>query len=107
MSTTFDLRVYEALRRVPRGMVTTYGELARAVGCGSSRAVGRALRRNPFAPEVPCHRVIASNLAPGGFQGRRDGPEQAAKLRLLRGEGVRFRNGRLADPSRLFRFSRG
>ena len=51
--TVFEARVYEALRRIPRGQVTTYGRLAAALGCGSARAVGQALRRNPFAPEVP------------------------------------------------------
>ena len=104
--TGFQTRVYEALRRVPRGKVTTYSELARAVGCGSSRAVGQALRRNPFAPVVPCHRVIASNLAAGGFRGRGEGPAVILKMRRLRDEGIHFVKGRLADPSLLFRFTR-
>ena len=67
-------------------------------------AVGQALRRNPFAPEVPCHRVIASDLTIGGFGGHRQGNAIARKLRMLAAEGVRFRNGRLADPGRVFYF---
>jgi methylated-DNA-[protein]-cysteine S-methyltransferase len=103
--TPFQGRVYDALQRVPRGRVTTYALLAAAAGCGSARAVGQALRRNPFAPRVPCHRVIASDLTPGGFAGRVAGRQLARKLRLLKAEGVRFgADGRLADPSRVHRF---
>lgn len=99
--TPFRRRVYEALRTVPRGRVTTYGILARAVGCRSPRAVGQALRHNPFSPEVPCHRVVAADLGPGGFAGATAGAELARKLALLAAEGVRFAGGRLAEPERL------
>lgn len=101
--TDFQRRVYEAVSRVPAGRVTTYGALARRLGCGSARAVGQALRVNPFAPRVPCHRVIASDLTPGGFHGARGGPELKRKLRLLAREGVRFREGRVADESRVLK----
>ena len=102
--TAFQARVYEALCRVPPGRVTTYGRLAAAVGCRCSQAVGQALRRNPFAPAVPCHRVIASDLTLGGFAGRRQGSEIHRKARLLAAEGVVFRNGRLAEPGRVYCF---
>jgi methylated-DNA-[protein]-cysteine S-methyltransferase len=97
----FARRVYEALCHVPAGRVITYAALARLIGCRSPRAVGQALRANPFAPQVPCHRVIASDLSPGGFFGRTGGPRLAAKLRLLAAEGVRFDGNRLAEPARL------
>ena len=97
----FAAKVYAALRRVPAGKVITYAALGSRIDCRSPRAIGQALRANPFAPEVPCHRVIASDLTPGGFQGRRSGPALAKKLRLLATEGVTFRNGRLAEPGRL------
>jgi methylated-DNA-[protein]-cysteine S-methyltransferase len=101
--TLFQSRVYAALRRVPAGRVLTYGALARLVGCGSAQAVGQALRRNPFAPAVPCHRVIAADLTLGGFQGRRGGAALARKRALLAREGVRFdAAGRLAEPGRVF-----
>jgi len=77
--------------------------LARRIDCPSPRAIGQALRTNPFAPAVPCHRVIASDLTPGGFQGNRTGPVLAKKLRLLAAEGVRFKNNHLADPTRAIR----
>lgn len=102
--TAFQTRVYDALRKVPRGQVTTYKDLGAAIGCGSPRAVGQALKNNPYAPEVPCHRVIASDLTIGGFQGQRGGASIRRKLALLEKEGVRFEGGRLADASRCFRF---
>jgi methylated-DNA-[protein]-cysteine S-methyltransferase len=100
--TPFQRRVYECVRRIPAGRVSTYGAIAAALGHGSARAVGQALRRNPFAPRVPCHRVIASDGSPGGFVGERVGPPLRRKLNLLASEGVTFREGRLADKSRLF-----
>jgi len=96
----FASRVYSALKRVPPGRVITYAALARRINCRSPRAVGQALRTNPFAPEVPCHRVIASDLTPGGFVGKTSGPELRRKRRLLAAEGVKFADGRLADPRR-------
>jgi methylated-DNA-[protein]-cysteine S-methyltransferase len=84
--------------RVPRGRVTTYKGVAEAVGCGSARAVGQALRVNPFAPKVPCHRVIASDLTLGGFQGKSSGSSVGRKRAILGDEGVKFgKDGRLCD----------
>ena len=57
---TKNKRVYDALLQIPAGRVATYASLARALG-SSPRAVGGALRRNPFAPRVPCHRVVQAN----------------------------------------------
>ena len=93
--TPFEKRVYDAVKRIPRGRVATYKAVAAYVGCGSCRAVGQALMRNPYAPKVPCHRIISSDLSIGGFQGRRRGSAIGAKRRLLATEGVRFREGRL------------
>ena len=73
------------------------------IGCRSPRAIGQALRANPFAPQVPCHRVIASDLTIGGFQGKTSGPALARKLRLLAAEGIDFNNGHLSDPKRAIR----
>ena len=86
--TPFQRKVYLELLDVPRGTTVTYGELARRVGCRSAQAVGQALKRNPFAPEVPCHRVIAADGSPGGYNGRRDGEQLARKLRLLAEENI-------------------
>lgn len=95
--------VYAALCKIPPGRVITYAALGRRIGCRSPRAIGQALRANPFAPQVPCHRVIAGDLSPGGFNGRTSGAALAKKLRLLATEGVVFQNGRLAEPKRAIR----
>ena len=71
----------------------------------SCRAVGQALRRNPFAPKVPCHRVIASDLSAGGFKGGLTDALIRRKLNLLGKEGVKFINGRLANPALIYRFN--
>ena len=102
--TPFQKRVYAMLEQVPRGRVITYKQLAARLRCRSCRAVGQALKRNPYAPQVPCHRVIASDLTPGGFMGRRGEAAIRRKLDLLAEEGVRFHAGKLADPRRLFMF---
>ena len=103
--TPFQKQVYDALSLVPRGSVTTYKALAAAIGCGSPRAVGQALKRNPYAPEVPCHRVIASDLRLGGFHGEVSGTAVSKKRALLAEEGVRFSSGRLVDASQCFTFA--
>ncbi|TFZ08223.1 methylated-DNA--[protein]-cysteine S-methyltransferase [Ramlibacter humi] len=77
----FNQRVYEAARAIPPGQVKTYGELARELGdVGASRAVGQALGHNPFAPLIPCHRILAANGASGGFSA--DGGVRT-KLKIL------------------------
>jgi methylated-DNA-[protein]-cysteine S-methyltransferase len=96
--TEFESRVYEALCKVPAGKVVTYKTLGIAVGCGSGQAIGNAMRRNPFAPEVPCHRVIPATLKLGGFMGDVTGEKVERKLKLLEGEGVTFTDdGKLLD----------
>ena len=104
--TPFQHNVYAATRQIPRGKITTYKLLAEAIGCKSSQAVGQALKRNPFAPEVPCHRVISHNLTIGGYSGHRSGKLILKKLKLLKEEGVEFNNGRLVDENQIFRFKR-
>lgn len=84
--TQFQRRVYLALLDVPCGTTITYGQLARRIGCRSAQAVGQALKRNPFAPDVPCHRVVASNGTLGGYMGAREGELLERKRALLRAE---------------------
>lgn len=84
----FHREVYEALRRTSRGTTVTYGELAAMAGSpGAARAVGTALRRNPLAILVPCHRVVAAGGKLGGFSAA-GGP--CTKTRMLGIEGVHF-----------------
>lgn len=84
--TPFQRRVLEETRKVPRGQVSTYAEIAKRVGKPKAfRAVGQALRRNPLPIVVPCHRVIASDGSLGGYSGEM---RSQRKLQLLRLEGV-------------------
>lgn len=86
-------RVYALLVQIPAGKITSYATLAKVLNT-SPRAIGGALRNNPFAPEVPCHRVIAADGYVGGFKGDWEkapsGINQTMKLELLKGEGVEF-----------------
>ena len=69
--TAFERQVYRVIRRIPRGHTRSYGWVARQLGTpGAARAVGQALKRNPFAPRVPCHRVVRSDGALGGYSAR-------------------------------------
>jgi methylated-DNA-[protein]-cysteine S-methyltransferase len=92
-TTAFQERVYAALRGIPPGFVTTYGSLAALLECGSSQAIGQALRSNPFAPEVPCHRVVKCDGSLGGFFGDSKDRAKMRKRLLLEDEGIIF------DPS--------
>ena len=86
--TPLQKRVYLALLEVPAGATISYGELARRIGCRSAQAVGQALKRNPFAPDVPCHRVVAADGSLGGYNGRRDGEQLERKRQLLEKERI-------------------
>lgn len=81
--TEFQRKVYLALLEVPRGTTISYKELGERIGCRSAQAIGQALKRNPFAPDVPCHRVIASDGSIGGFHGHRSGAMIDKKRKLL------------------------
>ena len=85
---TFAERVYEELRKIPRGKITTYKALAEKLGTKAYRAVGTALKNNPYAPEVPCHRVIASDGTIGGFMGTKSGKNIEKKIEMLKSEGI-------------------
>ena len=84
--TPFQRKVYMELLNVPTGTTITYGELARRIGCRSAQAVGQALKRNPFAPYVPCHRVVAADGSIGGYFGKREGEMIEQKRKLIEEE---------------------
>ena len=84
--TEFQKKVYLELLNVPSGQTISYGELARRIGCRCPQAVGQALKKNPFAPDVPCHRVICSDGKLGGYFGKTDGDMIDRKRMLLESE---------------------
>jgi len=91
--TDFEKKVLQELEKVPLGRVTTYQNLANKVGKPkAARAVGNALNKNPWAPRVPCHRVVKSD---GGIGGYVFGVEK--KIALLKKEGVAVRDERVIN----------
>jgi methylated-DNA-[protein]-cysteine S-methyltransferase len=88
---SFNQKVWAVCARVPAGRVVTYADIARALGSKGYRAVGNALNKNPYAPAVPCHRVVGSDGSLTGFAGG-----LAKKRALLQREGVTQRGARVA-----------
>ena len=84
--THFEKSVWQYLKKIPKGQVKTYLEVAKAIGKPKSfRAVANAVGKNPYPPKIPCHRVIRSDGSLGGYSGK-GGIQQ--KRRLLRLEKV-------------------
>lgn len=94
MATKFQDKVYELTKKVPKGKVVTYKGIAQAIGTRAYRAVGNALNKNPYAPRVPCHRVVNSNGKIGGYA-----KGSKKKAALLRSEGILI-NGNKLDLER-------
>jgi len=94
---SFSQRVYDAVRRIPPGRVSTYKEVASAINSRAFRAVGNSLHRNPTLRIVPCHRVVNSDGSVGGFSlGKRK------KILLLKNEGIRVEKGKIVDFEKVF-----
>jgi len=90
---TLGTKVYRQLLRVPEGKVTTYGDLAKAVGLDNGqRVIGMIMKKNPFPVIVPCHRVVKSDGKIGGYvYGER------VKSHMLLKEGIKIKNGKIID----------
>lgn len=91
---SFKNKVYAVTKKIPKGKVASYKQIARlAKNPNAARAVGAYMRTNPYAPQVPCHRVVASNGALTGYSGKGG---VRGKQKLLQAEGVYFlKNGRV------------
>jgi methylated-DNA-[protein]-cysteine S-methyltransferase len=95
---SFNQKVWAMTARIPEGKVVRYGDIARALNCTAYRAVGNALNKNPYAPGVPCHRVVGSDGSLTGFAG---GLEK--KCELLKREGLTLReSGKIELKDALF-----
>jgi len=100
---SFNEKVYALLKKVPKGKVTTYKNLANKLGTRAYRAVGRAMACNPYAPKVPCHRVVSSDGTIGGFNGTKN-PNSAPikrKIALLKKEGVIVKANKIVNFERI------
>lgn len=100
MKKSFNERCYKILSKVPKGKVTTYKEIAKALKSKAYRAVGNAMNKNPYSPKVPCHRVVGEDSNIGGFA---FGVKK--KIAMLKREGVEVKNNKIVNfEKHLFKF---
>jgi methylated-DNA-[protein]-cysteine S-methyltransferase len=96
-----EQKVYKKLLDVPKGQITTYGDLAKAVGLkNGQRIIGKIMNKNPFPVIIPCHRVVMSTGKIGGYA-----YGEYVKTKMLNDEGIEIKNGNITNfDKRLFRF---
>ena len=88
VGTKFQLKVWAYLRKIPPGSLKTYSQVAKDMGRPlAARAVANAIGKNPYAPKIPCHRVIRSDGSLGGYSGK--GGIKTKRF-LLKKEGIRL-----------------
>ncbi|HLC24082.1 MAG TPA: MGMT family protein [Nitrosopumilaceae archaeon] len=94
-------KVYKKLLEVPKGKITTYGELAKAIGLkNGQRVIGKIMNKNPYPVIVPCHRVIKSDGKIGGYAWG-----EKVKAKMLSNEGIKIKNGKILDVEKsIYRF---
>lgn len=98
---SLEQKIYKKLIEVPKGQVTTYGELAKAVGLkNGQRVIGKIMNKNPFPVIIPCHRVVMSTGKVGGYAYGED-----IKTKMLIDEGIQIQNGKIENfKNTVFRF---
>jgi len=96
-----EQKIYKKLLEVPKGQITTYGELSKAVGLkNGQRAVGKIMNKNPYPVIIPCHRVVMSNGNIGGYAYGKH-----IKTKLLNDEGIQIENEKIMDlKNKIYRF---
>ena len=88
-----EQKIYKKLSEVPKGKVTTYGELSKAVGLkNGQRYIGNVMNKNPYPVIIPCHRVVMSDGKIGGYYYGAD-----VKTKMLNKEGIQIQNGKIVD----------
>ncbi|MGH1567763.1 MAG: methylated-DNA--[protein]-cysteine S-methyltransferase [Nitrosopumilus sp.] len=94
-------KIYKKLLEVPKGQITTYGELAKAVGLkNGQRAVGKIMNKNPYPVIIPCHRVVMSTGKIGGYA-----YGENIKTKMLNDEGIQIQNGKIVElENKIYRF---
>ena len=88
----FNNRCYKIVSCIPKGKISTYGEIARVLGTKAYQAVGNAMAKNPNLISVPCHRVIKSDGSIGGYA-----LGASKKITLLKKEGIIIKNGNVSN----------
>jgi len=96
-----EQKIYKKLLEVPKGQITTYGDLAKAVGLkNGQRFIGKIMNKNPYPVIVPCHRVVMSTGKVGGYA-----YGENIKTKMLNDEGIQIKNGKILDlENRIYRF---
>jgi len=96
-----EQKVYKKLLNVPKGQITTYGDLAKAVGLkNGQRVIGSIMNKNPYPVLVPCHRVVMSTGKIGGYA-----YGEHVKMKMLSDEGIQIIDGKIENfDKKLFRF---
>ena len=98
----FNNKVWQLTQKIPKGKITTYNIVAKKLNSKAYRAVGQALKKNPNAPEVPCHRVVASDGSIYGYKGIKNNKE---KINLLKKEGIKIKDNKIINFEKyLYRF---
>lgn len=95
-------KVYNLLKQVPRGKVTTYKGLAQALHTKAYRVIGQILKKNPYAPAVPCHRVVKSDGSIGGYMGAESSSYCKRKKEILKSEGIQFVENKIKNFEKTF-----
>jgi len=96
-----DEKIYKKLLQVPKGQITTDGELAKSVGLkNGQRDVGKMMNKNPYPVIIPCHRVVMSTGKIGGYA-----YGENVKTKMLNDEGIEIQNGKIIDlKNKIYRF---
>lgn len=107
----YQQAILRLLAEVPKGKITTYGDLAKELARrnpkwspNAGRAVGTTMKNNPCGPQIPCHRVIKSDGTVGNFRGGAEGAVKE-KIKMLRDEGVTVLNGKINLNKFRYKFS--
>ena len=100
MINNFNRRCYEKISLIPKGMVSTYAEVAKSLNSNAYRAVGNAMARNPHLIVIPCHRIVKSDGSLGGYV-----LGTSKKSSLLKKEGVYIKNNQVVGfRNKLYKF---
>ena len=100
MNNNFNKRCYQKLALIPKGMISTYAEIAKSLDSNAYRAVGNAMAKNPHPVAVPYHRIIKSDGTLGGYA-----LGISKNIQLLKKEGIKIKNNKVVDfESKIFRF---
>ncbi len=93
---SISIKVYRKLLQVPKGKITTYNDLAKAIGLkNGQRVIGRIMKNNPYPVIIPCHRVVRSDGKIGGY-----GYGEKVKSKMLEREGIKIKDGKIIDFDR-------